>query len=100
MTMYNDYQDETLVCRDCNKEFVFSASEQAFYAEKGFTNKPARCRDCRNARKRANGTMEERPMFPAVCSACGTEFQLKFQPREGRDVFCPSCFQTHRPVRY
>ena len=28
------YQDETLVCRDCGKEFIFSASEQAFYAEK------------------------------------------------------------------
>ena len=32
------YQDETLTCRDCGKEFVFTASEQAFYAEKGFQN--------------------------------------------------------------
>lgn len=37
------YQDETLTCRDCGKEFVFTASEQAFYAEKGFQNKPRRC---------------------------------------------------------
>ena len=36
------YQDETLTCRDCGKEFVFTASEQAFYAEKGFQNKPRR----------------------------------------------------------
>ena len=28
------YEDETLVCRDCGQEFVFSASEQAFFAEK------------------------------------------------------------------
>ena len=27
------YEDETLVCRDCGQEFVFSASEQAFFAE-------------------------------------------------------------------
>lgn len=37
------YEDETLVCRDCGQEFVFSASEQAFFAEKGFMNKPSRC---------------------------------------------------------
>ena len=34
------YQDETLTCRDCGKEFVFTASEQAFYAEKGFQAAP------------------------------------------------------------
>ena len=45
------YQDETLVCRDCGNEFVFSASEQAFFAEKGFQNKPSRCTACRAARR-------------------------------------------------
>ena len=34
------YQDETLICEDCGKEFVFTAGEQEFYAEKGLTNKP------------------------------------------------------------
>ena len=32
------YEDKTLVCKDCGKEFVFTAGEQEFYAEKGFTN--------------------------------------------------------------
>ena len=41
------YQDETLVCRDCGEEFVFTVQEQQFYAEKGFENKPSRCRSCR-----------------------------------------------------
>lgn len=49
------YQDETLVCRDCGKEFIFSASEQAFYAEKGFQNKPRRCPECRAAYRAQNG---------------------------------------------
>ncbi|MBO5779091.1 MAG: zinc-ribbon domain-containing protein, partial [Clostridia bacterium] len=30
------YQDITLKCKDCGKEFVFTAGEQEFYAEKGF----------------------------------------------------------------
>ena len=45
------YTDKTLVCKECGKEFVFTAGEQEFYAEKGFQNEPQRCRECRNARK-------------------------------------------------
>ena len=44
------YQDKTLVCRDCGAEFVFTAGEQEFYAEKGFQNEPTRCKACRAAR--------------------------------------------------
>ena len=47
------YEDKTLVCRDCGQEFVFTAGEQEFYAEKGFENEPARCRDCRDKRRRS-----------------------------------------------
>lgn len=43
--------DKTLICKDCNSEFVFTEGEQAFYAEKGFENEPQRCPDCRRARK-------------------------------------------------
>lgn len=46
-----EYQDKTLVCKDCGTEFVFTAGEQQFYAEKGFTNEPQRCPECRKARK-------------------------------------------------
>ena len=48
------YQDKTLTCRECGQEFTFTASEQAFYAEKGFQNEPGRCPACRAAR-RQNG---------------------------------------------
>lgn len=34
------FEDKTLVCRDCGKEFVFTASEQQFFADKGFQNDP------------------------------------------------------------
>ncbi|NTV89370.1 MAG: hypothetical protein HGA22_03260 [Clostridiales bacterium] len=43
--------DKVLTCKDCNAEFVFNESEQAFYKEKGFENEPQRCPDCRRARK-------------------------------------------------
>lgn len=43
--------DKTLVCKDCNSEFIFTEGEQTFYQEKGFQNEPQRCPDCRKARK-------------------------------------------------
>lgn len=46
-----ELQDKTLVCKDCGAEFTFTVGEQQFYAEKGFTNEPQRCPDCRKARK-------------------------------------------------
>ena len=45
------FQDKTLVCKECGNEFVFTAGEQEFYAERGFQNEPQRCKACRDARK-------------------------------------------------
>jgi CxxC-x17-CxxC domain-containing protein len=44
------FSDKTLACRDCGKEFSFTAGEQEFYETKGFSE-PTRCPDCRAARK-------------------------------------------------
>jgi DNA-directed RNA polymerase subunit RPC12/RpoP len=48
--------DMELTCKDCGKTFIFTEGEQAFYAEKGFSN-PVRCSDCRQKRK-ANRVQE------------------------------------------
>jgi CxxC-x17-CxxC domain-containing protein len=42
--------DRTLTCADCGQEFVFTANEQDFYAERGFSD-PRRCPSCRAQRK-------------------------------------------------
>lgn len=49
------YSDRTLNCSECREPFVFTAGEQQFHAEKGFTNQPSRCPSCRAARKAAGG---------------------------------------------
>ena len=43
--------DKTLICKDCQKEFVFTEGEQEFYQEKGLVNEPQRCPECRKAKK-------------------------------------------------
>ena len=40
-------QDIELKCRDCGETFTFTAGEQEFYQQKGFTNQPTRCPECR-----------------------------------------------------
>ena len=86
------YEDEKLVCEDCGKEFVFTAGEQEFYAEKGLVNKPKRCPDCRLARRKNN--RKKRKMYDAVCSKCGAQTQVPFKPVPGREIFCKECFQN------
>ena len=88
------YTDKTLVCKECGQEFIFTAGEQEFYAEKGFVNEPQRCKACRDARK--NAAKPEREMFDAVCAECGKPFKVPFQPREDRPVYCSECFAKRR----
>ncbi|HBM74902.1 MAG TPA: zinc-binding protein [Clostridiaceae bacterium] len=91
------YQDKTLVCKDCGKEFVFTAGEQEFYAEKGFQNEPSRCKECRQAKKNARRPAgAKREMYTAICSACGKETEVPFKPSEDRPVYCRECYEARR----
>ncbi len=96
------YTDKTLTCLDCGTSFTFSASEQEFFASKGFTNEPGRCPDCRAARKQqrgggyGGGGYRQRQMHPAVCASCGKDCEVPFEPRNGRPVYCSDCYTPPR----
>ncbi|MGE5405948.1 MAG: CxxC-x17-CxxC domain-containing protein, partial [Candidatus Saccharibacteria bacterium] len=85
----------------CGRDFTFTASEQQFYAEKGLTNDPGRCPECRAARKAQSrggrggggGGGGNRQMYPAVCASCGKETQVPFQPSGEKPVYCRDCFK-------
>lgn len=79
------YEDKTLVCKECGKEFTFTAGEQEFYASKGLTNEPKTCKPCRDAKKNS-----KRTLYTAVCAACGGEAKVPFEPRG--PVYCSDCF--------
>src|SRR5436190_7327411 len=91
--------DTTLTCRDCGQAFTFTSGEQDFYAARGYSE-PSRCADCREQRKaeRESGGgyssgRRTREMFSAICSTCGKEAQVPFQPSGDKPVYCSECFE-------
>ena len=108
------YQDQQLTCAECGNPFTDTADDQAFRAERGYTNTPKRCPDCRAARRAGSGGGGggyggdsygggggsgggggyggSRQMFDVVCSSCGKPAQVPFQPRGDRPVYCSDCF--------
>ena len=94
-------QDKNLVCKDCGANFVFTVSEQEFFNEKGFTNEPGRCSDCRRQRKDRNsgfsrGNYQQREMHDVTCAACGVQTQVPFRPSSDRPVYCRDCFNQNK----
>ena len=110
------YTDQVLTCADCGIDFVFSASEQEFFAQKGFTSAPKRCSSCRAQRRATGGggggggygsssggygggggySSGPREMFDAVCARCGKDTQVPFRPTGARPVYCSDCFRLMR----
>ena len=101
------YVDRSIQCSDCGTTFTFTATEQEFFASKGYINDPKRCPSCRAARKsdRYGGGgggysyRSPRQMFPAVCAQCGKDTEVPFEPREGRPVYCSDCYNQVRTNR-
>ncbi len=107
------YTDQVINCSDCGIDFVFSASEQEFFAEKGFASAPKRCASCR-AQRRASGangaggsgsygnggdggfSRGPREMHDATCARCGNQTQVPFRPTGARPVYCSDCFRMMR----
>lgn len=83
------YEDKSLECKECGKQFIWSASEQAFFAKKGFQNVPARCPDCRTRAREKR--IETQTSTPAKCSLCGRSGEVPFEPT-GASIYCESCF--------
>lgn len=81
---------QLLTCEDCGQQFEFTAGEQEFYAEKGFTP-PKRCQTCRKAKKEAG-----RKFTKVTCAACGQETEVPFVPSGDRPVYCRDCFDKQR----
>lgn len=88
-----------LECTDCGQVHVFSAEDQEFYNSKGYST-PKRCPVCRANRKLGDtrnggggrGSFNK-PQFNVICSACGVETTVPFEPKNDRPVYCSDCYK-------
>jgi CxxC-x17-CxxC domain-containing protein len=95
------YVDRLLTCSDCGGEFIFTAGEQLFFADKQFKNDPKRCKPCKSRRSGLAGRSASGPAAAGIsrtetrteCSECGIETTVPFKPTQGRPVLCRQCFQ-------
>ena len=94
------FEDKVLTCRDCGREFIFSAGEQAFYQERGLMHEPRRCPTCRAARRSdgpgASSPRSHRELHDVICANCGKPTQVPFLPTGSRPVYCQDCFSQFR----
>src|SRR5580698_1951420 len=91
--------DIQLTCSDCGQDFTFTAADQAFFQERGYST-PKRCKNCRQAKKNDQGGSGYRSApaqgTPVICSGCGQPTTVPFEPRGDRPVFCRDCYQARK----
>ncbi len=94
-------QDQQLICSDCGQSFAFSAEDQEFFRERGYSA-PKRCKTCRQAKKNeqsgggGGGYRSSSQSTTVTCSGCGQQTTVPFEPRGDRPVYCQSCFQSRK----
>lgn len=97
--MSQAFVDRELTCVECNQSFTFTAGEQEYHAQKGFTNEPKRCTSCRAAKKQRQGGGSggtTREFHTGVCATCGGEARVPFKPRGDKPIYCSNCFRAGR----
>ncbi len=76
-----EFQDKVIICAGCGKEFTHTVEEQKRHAEKGFSQTPKRCPECRQARKDKAAAKEANPPPSQEVGASG---DFTGPPRERR----------------
>jgi len=90
--------DKRLTCVVCGEQFIFTAGEQEFFAQKGFLNEPKRCKRCKSSQKKAGFEAPRGPgeAHEVICAQCGQKATVPFKPVLDKPVYCKSCYQARR----
>ncbi len=101
----SEFDDSSILCIDCDTEFIWTAGEQAFFRDKNLQNPPKRCKECKKAKNerlaaiaeaQASG-VRQRIEVAVNCADCGESTTVPFYPSQGRPVFCRSCYLKMNP---
>ena len=101
----SEFDDKSILCIDCNVDFIWTVGEQAFFRDKKLQNPPKRCKECKQAKNerlaaiaaaQASG-VRQRIEVAVNCAKCGETTTVPFYPSQGRPVYCRSCFLEMNP---
>ena len=92
--------DQTIRCVDCKKDFIWAIGEQIFFRDKGLSNPPKRCRNCKTAKNKRitditaahKAGFRQRIEIAVYCAKCESYTTVPFYPSQDRPVLCRSCF--------
>jgi len=84
-----EFEDKEIICKECGNKFLFSASEQEFFQRKGFQHEPARCPDCRKAKRK----QLEKEMIEIECAKCGKKTKALLDIKKNLPIYCRDCFE-------
>ncbi|HEY9789868.1 MAG TPA: zinc-ribbon domain containing protein [Candidatus Obscuribacterales bacterium] len=90
------FDDRVLKCIDCAAEFVFSASEQQFFAQKQLKNVPKRCPSCRMLNRYKRSGNDASKVTEVQCDDCGAVCHVPFRPKGHKPTLCTGCFHKKR----
>jgi len=62
----NGFEPKILICVECDEEFVFTSAAQQYFAERGYTEDPKRCKTCHTKYKKSQ--RDRRTQLKAVFS--------------------------------
>lgn len=101
----SDFEDKSMTCNDCTKDFIWSVGEQIFFRDKGLQNPPKRCKPCKQAKnERIEAVMaaqaagvRQKIEVAVHCARCKEYTTVPFYPSQGRPVYCRTCFLAMNP---
>ena len=88
-TEKKEYKDRKLICKTCQKDFIWSAKEQQYYEKKGFKKQPQKCSGCR---EKAN-KLRNSSMFYIHCGLCDNDAAMISPPPKDRVAICQECYE-------
>jgi len=102
----SEFEDETISCIDCEKDFIWTIGEQKFYRDKGLQNPPKRCKDCKQAKNERISSIadakaagvKQKIEVAVYCASCKGYTTVPFYPSQGRPVYCRSCYLEMNPT--
>jgi ribosomal protein S27E len=99
----NTLKDKKLKCKDCSREFVFSARDQEFFTRQGWPD-PIRCKDCRRHAKIYRKALEDGlkisvgEIHEVRCAKCGRKLLSDREIKRGEREYCDICWREIKGI--